>query len=212
MADITTVPFARHLRSSTTSWVRHTRSGAVVHEGNGQSFWFRPLSAILSEVPVDDRELPMLFHARTLDFQDVTVQATMTFRVVQPALAAERLDFGLDDATGRWRSDPLGQLGALLTQSAQQHALEVLAGLTLVEALTRGYAEVRAAVIEGVRADGRVAATGLEVVEVRVVAVRPEPEVERALQTPTREQVQQDADKATYERRALAVERERTIA
>ena len=45
-----------------------------------------------------------------------------------------------------------------------------------------------------------------------MVAVRPEPDVERALQTPTREQVQQDADKATYERRALAVERERTIA
>ena len=43
---------------------------------------------------------------------------------------------------------------------------------------------------------------------VRVVAIRPEPEVERALQTPTREQVQQNADAATYERRAKAVERE----
>jgi hypothetical protein len=49
------------------------------------------------------------------------------------------------------------------------------------------------------------------VVGVRVVAVRPEPDVERALQTPAREQVQQDADKATFERRALAVERERAI-
>jgi hypothetical protein len=49
------------------------------------------------------------------------------------------------------------------------------------------------------------------VIGVRVVAIRPQPEVEKALQTPTREQVQQDADKATYERRALAVERERAI-
>jgi regulator of protease activity HflC (stomatin/prohibitin superfamily) len=31
------------------------------------------------------------------------------------------------------------------------------------------------------------------------------------LRTPTREQVQQDADKATFERRAVAVERERAI-
>lgn len=46
----------------------------------------------------------------------------------------------------------------------------------------------------------------------RVVALRPEPEVERALRTPAREQIQQDADKATYERRAVAVERERAIA
>ncbi len=49
-------------------------------------------------------------------------------------------------------------------------------------------------------------------VAVRVVALRPEPEVERALRTPAREQIQQEADRATYERRAVAVERERTIA
>ena len=45
-----------------------------------------------------------------------------------------------------------------------------------------------------------------------MVAIRPEPELERALQTPTREEVQQAADRATYERRAKAVERERAIA
>ncbi len=49
-------------------------------------------------------------------------------------------------------------------------------------------------------------------VSARVVAIRPEPELERSLQTPTREAVQQDADKATYARRAQAVERERAIA
>src|SRR5207244_11914643 len=54
--------------------------------------------------------------------------------------------------------------------------------------------------------------TGVGMVDVRVVAGRAEPDVERALQTPMREQVQQDADKATYERRALAVEREGAIA
>lgn len=47
---------------------------------------------------------------------------------------------------------------------------------------------------------------------VRVVAIRPEAEVERALRTPAREQIQQEADRATYERRAVAVERERAIA
>lgn len=42
---------------------------------------------------------------------------------------------------------------------------------------------------------------------IRFALLRPEPEVERALQLPAREQVQQEADKATFERRALAVER-----
>lgn len=212
MADISRYPLTRHLRGSATTWIRHTRRGAVAHEGREQSFWFRPLSAVLSEVPVDDRELPMLFHARTLDFQDVTVQATVTYRVQAPDLAADRLDFGLDPETGRWRADPLSTLAGLLTESAQQHALDVLNRMPLTAALATGVAAVREAVATGLGADPRIGETGLRLVDVRVVAVRPEPEVERALQTPARELVQQDADKATYERRAVAVDRERAIA
>ena len=64
----------------------------------------------------------------------------------------------------------------------------------------------------GLTADPRLAETGIAVIGVRVVAMRPEPEMEKALRTPARELIQQEADKATYERRALAVERERAIA
>ena len=84
--------------------------------------------------------------------------------------------------------------------------------MPLAAALAGGVAAVREAIASGLGADPRIGGTGLQLVDARVVAVRPEPEVERALQTPAREQVQQDADKATYERRALAVERERAIA
>ncbi|HEY5200812.1 MAG TPA: hypothetical protein VIJ31_07855, partial [Acidothermaceae bacterium] len=63
----------------------------------------------------------------------------------------------------------------------------------------------------GIADDPRLVATGIAVIGVRVVAIRPEPEVEKALRTPTRELVQQEADRATYERRAVAVERERAI-
>jgi hypothetical protein len=71
---------------------------------------------------------------------------------------------------------------------------------------------VRDAVSQALQDDPRLVETGVGVVSARVVAIRPEPELERALQTPTREEVQQAADRATYERRAKAVERERAIA
>jgi hypothetical protein len=57
MADVTGRAFLRHLRGAPTSWVRHVVRGAVKHEGVGRSFWYRPLTAVLSEVPVDDSEL-----------------------------------------------------------------------------------------------------------------------------------------------------------
>jgi regulator of protease activity HflC (stomatin/prohibitin superfamily) len=191
--------------------VRHLRRGRLAHEGTGLSFWFRPLTAVLSEVPVDDRELPLLFHARTVDFQDVVVQATVTFRVTNPALAASRIDFSIHPDTGAWRVTPLEQVAGMLTESAQQHALELVARMTLAEALVRGVPAVRESVATGLSDDPRLEETGLAVIGVRVVALRPEPEMEKALQTPTREQVQQEADRAIFERRAVAVERERAI-
>ncbi len=212
MADISRFGPVAHLRANPTTHVRHLRSGKLAHDGAGQAFWFRPLNSALSEIPVDDREQPLLFHGRTVDFQDVTVQATVTYRITDPALAAQRLDFGIDPRSGQWRATPLEQLGGLLTELAQQTALDLLARMTLTEALSDGMAAVRERIGTGLRDDRRLTDIGLAIVDVRVVAVRAEPDVERALQTPTREQVQTDADKATYERRALAVERERSIA
>ncbi|MEU6975411.1 MULTISPECIES: SPFH domain-containing protein [unclassified Streptomyces] len=212
MADITRRAGWRHLRSAPTAHIRYQRGGRIVQDGAGLSFWFRALSAALSEVPVDDRELAMAFHARTADFQDVSVQSTVTYRISDPGAAATRLDFSVDPDTGVWRGTPLEQIAGLLTESAQQHALDVLARIPLAEALVDGVAAVRDRMAAGLGAEPRLPDTGIEVVAVRVVALRPEPEVERALRTPAREQIQQEADRATYERRAVAVERERAIA
>ncbi|MFI6638345.1 SPFH domain-containing protein [Streptomyces sp. NPDC050504] len=212
MADITRRFGWRHLRSAPTAHIRHHRRGRLAHDGPGLSFWYRSLTAALSEIPVNDRELTMAFPARTADFQDVSVQSTVTYRISDPAVAAERIDFSVDPDTGAWRGAPLEQLATLLTETAQQHALDTLARTPLSKTLVDGVATVRERIAAGLAAEPRLPATGIEVVAVRVMAIRPEPEVERALRTPARELVQQEADRATYERRAVAVERERAIA
>jgi len=212
MADIQAYPFVRHLRGTPTTYIRHARGSRLVREGVAQSFWFRPLSAVLSEAPVDDRELPLTFHARTRDFQDVVVQATVTYRIADPARAVERIDFGIDPRSGGWRSAPLEQLGSLIIELAQQYALELVASIDLATALVDAPARLRERVETGLAADERLAEIGIAVVSVRVGPMRPEPDIEKALGMPARELVQQEADRATFERRALAVESERAIA
>src|SRR5215211_6262514 len=212
MADITRRLFLRQLRGTPTTHVTHLVRGKVRHQGTGLTFWFRPITAVLSEVPIDDRELPLLFHARTSDFQDITVQATVTYRITRPDTAATRLDFSIDPISGAWRGTPLDQLAGSLAELAQQPALDLLAAMPLGQAVTAAVTSVRERITAALSTDARLAEIGVQIVAVRVVAIRPEPELERALQTPTREAVQTDADRATYERRALAVERERAIA
>jgi regulator of protease activity HflC (stomatin/prohibitin superfamily) len=212
MADINRRVFVRHLRAVPTAHVRHVAKGKVAHDGPGISFWFRPLNAAISEVPVDDRELPLVFHARTKDFQDVTIQAAVTFRIADPTIAATRIDFSIDTEVGRWQANPMEQIGEILTQSAQQHALTLVATMPLVQALADGVAATRDAIRSGLAADTRLEETGIVLVGARVMAIRAQADVEKALQNPTREQVQQEADRATYERRATAVQQERAIA
>ena len=211
MADIVKYPFRSHLRADETTYIQHLRGGTVRTAGAGASFWFNPRTAALSEIPLDDREQALLFRARTADFQEITVQATVNYRVADPVVAAQRVDFSIDPRSGTWNRTPLETLSGLLTELAQQPAVEKIAGMVLTDALS-GISAIRSAILAAVANDARLAERGLDVTDVRVVAVRADTELEKALQTEVREQVQQDADRATYERRAVAVERERAIA
>ena len=212
MAIIKRYPLVRHLRTAPTSHVLHLDAGRVRHEGAGLAFWFRPLSAVISEIPVDDRELPLVAHARTADLQDVTVQVTVSFHFADPVLVAHRLDFSIDPDTGAWTGTPLQQVAQLLGELATGQVMDAMATMTLRAAVASGGGTLRQVVTAGLQADERLASTGITVLGARVRSVRAEADMERFLQTPAREQAQTEADKSTFERRALAVERERAIA
>ncbi|MGY3320743.1 SPFH domain-containing protein [Arthrobacter sp. TE12232] len=210
MASIKRYPWISHLLGSPTGYVVHLQKGEVKHQGVGQAFWFRPANSVLSEVPVDDQELPTLFHAITRDHQDVSVQANVTYRFIDPVAVSSRLDFGLQPA-GAAPATGKEQVATIIGQLCQSHAIDQIATTTLAEALECGVSQLRNILTGALGTDTRLLSTGIEILGVQVLAVRPESDVERALQTPVREQLQSEADRAVYERRAVAVERERTI-
>jgi regulator of protease activity HflC (stomatin/prohibitin superfamily) len=212
MARITTLPFASHLRADATSHVIRYRDGSVVRSGRGLAFWFRPLDTTIAEIPLDDQELPFLFHGRSADVQEVVTQGIVTFRVVDPETLATRIDFGIELATGRHAKTPLEQLSDRLTQLAQQHAAGLITATPLRELVADGVARLRDRVQAGLAGDAHLAEMGLAIVSVRVSAVQPSSEVEKALAAPTREQISQQADEAAFARRAAAVDKERAIA
>lgn len=211
MATITTRPFVRHLSATPTMHVTHTRRGVRRHDGAGQAFWFRPLDAAISEVPLDDRELSVVVTLRTADLQQLSAPATATYRIVDPDLAARRIDFSIDLRTGRWSEQPLEAIAAPLHGATTAAVVHLLQPRTLDEALRADLAELGRAATAMLADDTRLTDLGIEIVGVRFSLLRAEPDVERALQTPAREAIQQDADKATFARRAVAVEREAAI-
>ncbi|MCA9566976.1 MAG: band 7 protein [Myxococcales bacterium] len=212
MAEISRLLFARHLRSEQSTHVLQYRAGELVRSGRGLSFWFLPMSASIAEIPIDDREQTFLFHGRTADFQEVTVQGVITYRVAEPEVLAQRVDFTLDLTTGLWRKTPLESLSQQLGQLAAQLADGVVAPRTLRDVLEGGVEGVRDHVEHGLSTTSTLEDAGLALVSVRVQSIAPTAELQKALQMPTREKIQQNADQATFARRALAVENERAIA
>ena len=107
MAEIRNYGLFRHFRSSPAMFVLRYRRGKRVASGPGLTFWFLPLSASMAEVPLDDRELPFAFHGRSSDFQDVTTQGVITYRVAEPLELAAHVDFTVDSSSGSYEAQPL---------------------------------------------------------------------------------------------------------
>jgi regulator of protease activity HflC (stomatin/prohibitin superfamily) len=211
MATIKTFPFVRHLRAEPTSHVVLFKGGQKRASGPGLAFWFSPLGASIAEVPLDDRELTFVFRGRSSDFQELAVNGVVTYRVREPEVLAQRVDFSVDTATGAFNKDPLDKLALVVKELAQQLASTYFAGARLTEILDRGVDVLRTAITAGLVNDEALAGMGIEIVGVRVSSVAPTAEMEKALQMPTREKLQQLSDEATFQRRALAVDKERAI-
>jgi hypothetical protein len=210
MATISSYPFVRHLRAEPNQHILHFQGGRVVAEGPGISYWFFPLSAAVAQLPVEDNETTFLLHERSADFQAVAVQCAVRYRCVNAQQLAARINFSISLRTGGWLEQPLERLSSLWAQKAQAPARRFIVAAKVTEIM--GSAElIRDAVDEALRSDAEIAAMGLAVVHVQVVAVSTTADVDRALQTPTRELIQQKADEAVFSRRALAVEKERAI-
>jgi hypothetical protein len=174
MATITRLGFLRHLRSEPNVHVVRCRAGKSVQSGRGLSFWFLPLTTTAIEVTCDDLEQAFLFHARSADFQDVTAQGTVTYRVSDPERLGKRVDFSLDLRHGTHQKKPLEHLAAAFTQRAQELAWSYLGHTAVREILAQGVEAVRERIATGLAADEGLRAMGLEVVSVRVSRHRPD--------------------------------------
>src|SRR5262245_54417262 len=120
MADIKSYGFLRHLRSDANVHIIRFHRGRVVQSGRGLAFWFWPRRTSVAELPTDDRDMVLFFKGRSKDFQTVSVQGNLTWRVADAAVVGGRVDFSINLVAGRHTAKPVEQIEALLTGMAQQ--------------------------------------------------------------------------------------------
>lgn len=199
----------RYLKAPPTSYVLHYKGGRLRREGPGLSFlYYVPRSTVVM-VPAASADVPFVFSTVTRDFQDITVQGQLTYRVVEPKKLATMLDYTVD-ANGKHTSDDPTKLDERLVHAAQVLAQAVIGRMTLREALAASDILVRD-VSQGLFVDPQVTMLGIEPLGVTILSVRPTPEMARALEAEARERLQREADESIYARRNASVEQERII-
>jgi len=199
----------RFLKAAPTQFVMQFKGGGVKRQGPGLSFFYWEPTTTLVLVPLSSADVPFAFQEVTADFQTITVQGQLTWRVADPTKLAGLLDYTVDRA-GAWKSDDPRKLEERLVHTAQILTQGVVGKLTLKDALGSNE-HLAATVLSGLRASEGVQLLGVELLSVAVLSVKPTPEMARALEAEAREAVQKKSDEAIYQRRTAAVELERKV-
>jgi SPFH domain/Band 7 family protein len=200
----------KFVESQPTTYLMAFRSGKVVRQGAGLSlFYFAPTTTLVA-VPVASRNDPFIFEKTTADFQAVTVQGHVSYRIADPEKTASLLNFSLKRDGASYESKDPEKLSERIVAAVQILVQQTIQAVPLTEAI-RGQAKLADGVLIGLRRNAEIAALGVEVLGIAVLAVKPTPETSRALEARAREAILRDADDAVFTRRNAAVENERAI-
>lgn len=199
----------RHIKFDSMTYVIHFSNGKIVKEGRGLSFfYFAPDSSIVA-IPTGSNDLPFIFNENTLDYQTVKIQGQISYKITDPKALSNTLDFTVNEA-GVYKKNDMEKLNQRIINLAQTSTSSFIHELSLKDAI-RSAKQIEANILAGLMASEAVKIMGIEIMGANILAVQTTPEMARALETETREKLQQQADEAIYERRNFAVEQERKI-
>jgi hypothetical protein len=199
----------RHIRFDSMTYVIHYRNGSIRREGRGLSFfYFAPNSSIIA-IPMGSNDLPFIFNESTKDYQTVSIQGQISYKISDPKTLSDILDFTVNDFR-QYKKNDIEKLNQRIINEAQTSTSSYIHEISLKDAI-RSAKAIEGRIMEGLKVSQAVMMLGIDILGANILAVQATPEMARALETETREKLQQEADQAIYERRNFAVEQERII-
>ena len=199
----------QHIKFDSMTYVLHYKNGSVVREGRGLSFfYFAPNSSIVA-IPMGSNDLPFIFSETTNDYQSVSIQGQISYKIGNPKTLSDNLDFTVTDS-GQYKKNDIEKLNQRIINEAQTATAAFIHGISLKEAI-RSAKKIETNILEGLKNSPAISLLGIEILVASILSIQAAPEMSRALETETREKLQQEAYQAIYERRNFAVEQERRI-
>jgi regulator of protease activity HflC (stomatin/prohibitin superfamily) len=199
-----------YFKSEPTEYILAYSNGKIFRQGAGRAFWYWQPSTSIVLVPISTVDALFVFNELTGNFQAVTLQGQITYRIAEPQTIAGLLNFTINPRTRAYRSKDPEKLDQRIVNIVQTYTRNELQQLSLEDAL-RSAEPMARRVLGRMREEQALTAMGLEIVSLFFTSIKATPEMTKALEAEYREALQKRADQAIYSRRADAVEQERKI-
>ena len=200
----------RFIKFQPNEYVLKYKNGGVIKEGPGISFVYHVPTTSIVVIPLGSVEVPFIFEEYTSDFQTVTIQGQVIYRIVDQKKIAELMNYTLDIKGKNYISDDPEKLSQRIINIVKVQAKMHLAKLQLREAVKASESlamDISAQIAE----NKEINSLGVEVLGLSVLAILPNKETSRALEAQAREEILRKADEAIYQRRNSSIEQERKI-
>lgn len=100
----------RFVKFQPSDYVLKVKNGKVVREGIGLSFHYYVPTTSVVVVPVSSIDVPFMFEEITSDYQTVTVQGQLTYRIVDYRKTTQILNYTYNLKKNTYLSDDPGKL------------------------------------------------------------------------------------------------------
>lgn len=199
-----------YFKGQPTDHILKYKSGRVVREGAGLAFFYFRHNTQVVAVPTSSVDANFVFNEVTNNFQEVTIQGQLTYRIQAPRQAAAQLNFSIDPVSHKYLSNDPERLARRISNVVQIETRSEIQKRSLEETLRDAQAIAAEALLR-LREGTSLQTMGIELLSVYFLSTRPTPEVAKALEAEYRETLLRKADEAVYARRAAAVDEERKI-
>ena len=186
------------------------KKGKLVKEGKGLSFFCFEKRTSAYSIPVSNIDSDFIYTETTGDYQSVTVQGQLTYRVYDYKKTAESTDFTVNLKTKKYNDTPLVKLSKRIINISEVVVKSIVASLSLKEAVqhAQGIAD---GVLREMKENEELNDLGISIIGFSVLNVSAKTETVSALEAKTREDILRQADDALYERRNASIEQERRV-
>ncbi|HCL56005.1 MAG TPA: membrane protease subunit, stomatin/prohibitin [Spirochaetia bacterium] len=186
------------------------KNGKVVKEGLGLSFWYYAASASMIKIPIETKNIPFIFEETSFDYQTITIQGEIIYKISDPKQIKEQVNFSIDTKTLNYTSEDPYKLEQRIINFIKTILKKEISVNPLKEALCSSE-NLTKNTLSALLSNDYLNTLGIKVTAINILSMAPTKETSRALEAETRENILKGADDAIYKRRNFAVEQERII-